>query len=117
MKKPCLLIISSLLPLLSVNTGAQEVGERSRLHSNPFIQPEWRLGQGESGGTAEPRAAAVDLELRGTLMSPSDPMANIGGVILGIGEEVNGHRLVSVEEWRVIVEKNGVRTTLSLHDE
>ncbi len=50
-------------------------------------------------------------------MAGSDPMANISGVILEVGDEVNGHRLVSVGEWEVILEKDGVRKMLTVDNE
>ena len=76
---------------------------------------------GWSPGPAPSKVAIVahtaDLVLTGTLMAGSDPMANIGGVILEIGGEVNGYRLVSIAEREVIVEKDGVRKTLTIDNE
>ena len=84
----------------------------SILHSNPFE----RLNTPE-----EIRAPPIPVinvpppwspELRGTLVSPWGPMVNVDGVILEIGEEIDGFRLVEVREYEAVFVRDGARRTL-----
>ena len=116
-RKEWLPIVFSPLWLLSANTLAAEIRQPPVLRTNPFILPGLAATPVEQEGAAGVQTHTADLVLRGTLMAGSDPMANIGGVILEIGGEVNGYRLVSVGERKVIVEKDGVRKTLTIDNE
>lgn len=42
------------------------------------------------------------LELRAIIVSNHNSKANVGGIIVGIGEEVNGFRLLSVKQDRAV---------------
>lgn len=117
MKRAWLSIAFSILSLPSANTFPAGVSEQPLLRTNPFIQPNLMAGPGEQAGAASKESDPADMVLRGTLMAGSDPMANISGVILEVGDEVNGHRLVSVGEWEVILEKDGVRKMLTVDNE
>jgi hypothetical protein len=44
-------------------------------------------------------------------------MADVNGVILTVGEEVEGFRLVEVDERRAVLEREGTRVVVSLGDE
>ena len=116
-RKEWLPIVFSPLWLLSANTLAAEISQPPVLRTNPFLQPSLKATPVEQEGAGGLQTHTADLVLRGTLMAGSDPMANIGGVILEIGGEVNGYRLVSVGERKVIVEKDGVRKTLTIDNE
>jgi hypothetical protein len=117
MKRACLLIVFSILSLPSANTFPAGVSEQPLLRTNPFNQPNLMAGPGEQAVAAGKESDPADMVLKGTLVAGSDPMANISGVILEIGDEVNGHRLVSVGEWDVILEKDGVRKMLTVYNE
>lgn len=116
-KKEWLPIVFSSLSLLSANTLQGDVRQPPVLRTNPFILPGLAATPVEQERSAGVQAHTADLVLTGTLMAGSDPMANIGGVILEIGGEVNGYRLVSIAEREVIVEKDGVRKTLTIDNE
>jgi hypothetical protein len=116
-KNEWLPIVFSALWLLSANTLQADVRQPPVLRINPFLQPGLTATPVEQERSAGVQTHTADLVLRGTLMAGSDPMANIGGVILEIGGEVNGYRLVSVGERKVIVEKDGVRKTLTIDNE
>jgi hypothetical protein len=80
------------------------------LQSNPFSQPlvEEKIPE-------KPQDAADLFELRGIMVAGSSSQANIGGVILSIGEEVEGHELVSVDQQHVVLVKNGVKKVLVMN--
>ena len=95
----------------------QAAGQAGILHRNPFAHALPEISQ-PAAGTANPSTAAgTSLELRGTMMAGSDSLANIGGLILGIGQEVEGYRIVSIHERWVVIEKNGEQRTLSVDRE
>lgn len=52
--------------------------------------------------------------LRATLVAGERSMANLGGVLLGLGEETHGYRLVEVNEWRAVFLKDGERIVLDV---
>ncbi len=96
---------------------ASAVEEPRRIQVNPFTRPDLSTGSAEKGVPEIKETNPAGLVLKGTLVAGSDPMANIGGVILEIGEEVEGYRLVSIGEREVVLEKGGFRKTLMMDDE
>ncbi len=66
-------------------------------------------------------AASVNIEwqpeLTAVLLSDEGGFANLGGVILGIGEQTNGYRLVDVREFSAVFERGGQRLTLTMKRE
>jgi len=109
-------IVILSLSLLGASASAAVPGERQELRINPFMKPDLTSEPDVSGADSIEERDPADLELRGTLMAGSDPMANIGGVILEVGEEVDGYRLVSIDEREVVLEKGSVRKTLTMDD-
>jgi len=110
------LYLCLMLLLLTTATFAAEGKKSSLLSTNPFSQPELPDAAHEGEG-ARGQENSSDLVLRGTLVSGSDPLANINGVVLEVGAKLNGYRLVSVSEREVTLEKNGVRKTLRMDDD
>ncbi len=116
MSKKWSLDLCLMLLLLTTSTFSAEGRKSSLLSTNPFSQPELSDAAHEDEG-AKGQANSADLVLRGTLVSGSDPLANISGVILEVGGKFNGYRLVSVGEREVTLEKDGVRKTLRMEDD
>jgi hypothetical protein len=79
------------------------------LKSNPFDQP----APVEKVPVETPAAVNV-LELRGIMIAGSRSQANIGGVIISIGEEIDGYKLLSVKPQHVVLVKNGVQKILAV---
>jgi len=72
-----------------------------------------------SGGTgaAAPAAAQVPVlkaELRAVMVGGARPLVNLGGTILGIGDSVDGFRLVEVRERSAVFVRDGNRVELPL---
>jgi hypothetical protein len=95
----------------------QAAGTAGILHRNPFAHPLPESSQPVPGVTAAPPEAKAPLELRGTMLAGVDSLVNIGGLILGIGQEVDGYRIVSIHERQVVIEKHGEQRTLSVDNE
>lgn len=114
-KKSSLELCLTLL-LLTTSAFSAEARKPPLLNTNPFSQPEL-LGAAREDDDEKRQASSADLVLRGTLVSGSNPLANISGVILEIGGKFNEYRLVSVGEREVTLEKDGVRKTLRLDDD
>ena len=69
----------------------------------------------QSNKVADKRPAA-DMQLRATIVAGSRSQANIGGVIVGLGEGVNGYRLTEVHARRVVLEQNGTRKEIMIDE-
>lgn len=55
-------------------------------------------------------------ELRATSVSAARSMINVDGVILVVGEELDGFRLVEVREGLAVFERDGTRRTLAMDE-
>jgi hypothetical protein len=86
----------------------------SGLRHNPFTRPA-TIREPRSGAVSVPSVeAAPKLELRGTLLSHQAPLAIVGEAVIGIGEEVSGYRLVSVQEGKALLTRGDTRLVLSV---
>jgi len=93
---------------------ASDVAELSH---NPFSHPELLSPPSGRGLSVDEARRGEGLELRATLVAPEHAMADVNGVILTVGEEVDGFRLVEVGERRAVLEREGTRVVVSLGDE
>lgn len=70
-------------------------------------------------GTRTPAPAAAQVpvlkaELRAVMVGGARPLVNLGGTILGIGDSVDGFRLVEVRERSAVFVRDGNRVELPL---
>jgi hypothetical protein len=85
----------------------------SKLRNDPFDQhrtnrPDLR---------PQPTAATPQAwrpELRAVLLAGDRSMADVGGIIVKLGGEVDGFRLLEVRDRKAVFVKNGARLTLSI---
>ncbi|MGB0468296.1 MAG: hypothetical protein ACPGF7_12315 [Pontibacterium sp.] len=102
MNQPLRQLLPVLLVLFSVHLAAET------LLRNPFarpatISPVPALKQDQPKPATAPLPVqafeqTADLNLRGIMVAGDASVINLGGVMLSIGDEVNGLRLVSVSE-------------------
>ncbi|MDH3527310.1 MAG: hypothetical protein OEN52_09265 [Gammaproteobacteria bacterium] len=85
------------------------------LQTNPFERPAVQEKQANEVLNSR-QAAAATLQLRATMVAGANSLANIGGMIVGIGQEIDGYQLINVQERRVVLSKNGTTKTLSVDD-
>lgn len=92
-----------VVSLLLAGAALAEGETQPNLRFDPFVKPE--LGA-RAAGSAYPAAREKQwsLVLTATLVAGERSLANLGGVVLGIGEEINGYRLVEVRAWEAVFE-------------
>jgi len=103
-----IIVFCILLP----TAAADDIG-REPLKNNPFIRPsgvDVAAGQGSGSGTH-------GIDLRATLASMQNGLANVGGTIVTVGEEIGGYRLDWVGEGEAIFSKNDVRVRVKVNGE
>lgn len=108
------------LVLLPVHAAEQEVVPLQR---NPFVAPKAleppvaavaprRYAEPEPEPEPEPQFG-----LRAVLSAGSDSLANIDGSILGVGQTIDGYRLVAIREHQVVLKRRGKRIVLDLFED
>lgn len=97
----------------SIPAWTADMVDARRLHRDPFEQP----GMGRTDARPEPAtssAAPWRPELRAVLVAGERSMANVGGIIVKIGGQVDGFRLLEVKDRTAVFVGNGVALTLSM---
>jgi len=85
------------------------------LTKNPFSRPDYMVVL-QDAPAAIFAPEPVELRLIATLVSNGSPLANIDGEVLTTGDTYEGYRVLAIREGRVVLMKDGERTTLDLHD-
>jgi hypothetical protein len=87
-----------------------------RVYIDPFVQPDFVKAavKGRRKPSADTSEEQVLLKLKGILLSVNQPLANIDGQILSIGEQIGGYMLIGINETAVELEKHGQRGILQL---
>ena len=94
-------------------TGAHENPAPS-LHIDPFERPELLTRpppervQAVVETAPAPPPGPWKPELRAVMLAGHASVANVAGQLVGMGEEVDGHRLLEVTERRAVFEKDGI---------
>lgn len=101
-------LLVTLLPAMVAS------GEGVVLKTNPFERPLVTSSKDDVPDEVVVEAPQVTLELRGTMAAGENSLANIGGEILAIGQEISGYRLVAVHQRHVVLEKNETQRTLQI---
>ena len=102
----------ALLPLaLPVRAG------EPALHIDPFARPVLERPAPPPAPAAKPAApppAPWAPTLRATVVAGRHSLVDVDGVVVGIGQEIAGYRLVQVGERRAVFEKHGTRRVLEI---
>lgn len=106
-----MLLALLVLPLPAASAG--DTPPAPLLRHDPFRRPAPPTAP-QTGDTAAPVVAAWQPTLRGVLLAGAGSVANVDGQMVGIGERIEGHRLVSVSERQAIFEKDGRRIVLDM---
>lgn len=77
-----------------------------RLRFDPFARPEPGAAGGGYRDGARPAVAWAPV-LTATLVAGPESLANLGGVVLALGQETGGYRLVEVREFEAVFEHAG----------
>ena len=76
------------------------------LKTNPFIRP-LDLDKRETPDDNNDGQVVAEMELRATMVAGQRSQANIGGKVIGLGEEVNGYQLIEVHPLHVVLDRDG----------
>ena len=100
----CVLVIVGLLPL----TARAEESTLLALQNNPFTRPEVLKAKPRPPPPREVVAPQeIRLELTATMVSSIMPMAIVNGELLGIGDSIEGFKLIAVLEGKAIFARGG----------
>ena len=107
----CMALVVGLLVANAVTADMKTV----TLRINPFLQPV-NLSEGQNDGNNTDDSVIAEMELRATMVAGQQSQANIGGVIVGLGDVVNGYRLDEVHTRHVVLDRDGTRKELRIND-
>lgn len=108
------LLLAGLLTSMAGN--ATDV-ETLALQINPFLRPVLEAVTTEGVKSTEQASSADSMQLRGTMLAGNNSVANIDGVIIGIGQYIHGYTLIAVQQRHVLLERNGTQMKLSIDDQ
>ena len=102
---------------ISIAATASSADTIATLVHNPFNKPEFLATPPKVERKKQPLTADVLPRLRAVLISDTLPLVIVDDEVLGLGDDINGYRLLSVDEGRAVFEKLGNKYTLLLNDE
>ncbi len=105
---------TSALALVAVALAAAAADEIPMLRFDPFAPPVLAGLPGRSEGPASLAGPAWTPVLTGVVVAGARSVANLNGVVVGIGEEAHGYRLLRVREGEAVFEREGREIVLSL---
>ena len=85
------------------------------LNTNPFMIPAGYQEQFYTPSQVK-QEQSVPFVLRGTMVSGKRSLANINSVILSLGDEIDGYKLVAIQQREVVLLKNNNRRILSIDE-
>ena len=104
----------AILVCLCLSPASHSAGHE--LKTNPFA----RSVEVEEQVPASPAVVeelSVPFVLRGTMVAGQQSLANISGVVVSLGEEINGYKLVDVQQREVVLQRNDDRRVLTVDQE
>jgi hypothetical protein len=96
------------------------LGQGRALQHDPFVRPAVGLMPGSAASAATPGGVKAapegkpKLNLQAVLVAGSQSIANVDGVMVRVGESINGYRLLEVQHRSAVFEKNGAKFTLGI---
>lgn len=108
--RPSLLLVIAALSLPSIPAAVAETGLLT-LRNNPFSRPEVLKPKPPPPPApvvaVTPPPEEVELELTATMVSETNPMVMVDGELLGLGDRIEGLKLIAVFEGRAVFARNG----------
>lgn len=87
------------------------------LRHDPFVRPDLAAAPASGAQASEIAARAWKPQLRAVVVAGKGSMVNVDGTIVLLGGEVDGFRLVGVEERKAVFTKDGARIEVSIGGE
>ncbi len=107
--------LALLLVCLGASPATEPVGSGERGPSprfDPFDKP--ALPGDVTARSSSAPSASWSPWLKATLVAGERSLANLGGVVLKLGEDTHGYRLLEVREWMAVFSKDGERVVLAV---
>ncbi len=108
------LIAANAVALL-ITSLAQATEPQTALKRNPFERPDAEVLITSAAGLNEIPSAGREPDLRAVLVAGSKSVVDFGGVIMQIGESINGYRLLSVEEDKAVFRRDDTEVAFWLY--
>lgn len=109
------LLLAGVLPAaLTLPAWAGEEPGLYKLRRDPFNFAAVKPPEKPAEEAKSPEEPPVSFTLRATLVGRERSLANLDGQILAEGGELNGYRLVKIDEDEVVLEKEGKQLTVFL---
>ena len=113
-----------LVAILLVLASSMEVQAAERdmlvLQKNPFSRPEVLKPKPPPPPAPVVKPVLppeeVELNLTATMVSKNAPMAVVDGELLGIGDRIEGMKLIAVMEGRAVFTRNGKKYSFEIND-
>jgi len=86
------------------------------LKTNPFAKSAEVQAQ-MPASSAVSEGLSIPFVLRGTMVAGQQSLANISGVVVSLGEEINGYKLVDVQQREVVLQRHDDRRVLTVDQE
>ena len=90
--------------------------EMLTLRNNPFSRPEIVRAPPPPPPVVDPlaRGEQIELKLTATMVSDSTPMAVVEGELIGIGDRIQGLKLIAVMEGKAVFRGKGRKFTFEI---
>lgn len=112
--KQIIVLCISILLFITVSYAADK---SMNLKKNPFQRPDLFSTGINQAPVVTPDGPGAELDIRAAMSAGENSLVNIAGNIVRIGEEIQGYRLLSVEEGKVIFSKNNSLVTVIIKRE
>ena len=114
-----LLTLILFIGLMAATLRAEDVSH-ARLENNPFNRPEVLKPKPPPPPAPVvqplPSPEEVELDLTATMVSKTSPMVVVDGELLGIGERIQGLKLIAVMEGKAVFSRGGRKFTFEIND-
>jgi hypothetical protein len=116
-------VVAPSPPPVAAAAPAQNVRLRAGLRNSPSAQTVLAPSSSEHSVPAAPSRpptavitapATPELHLDGIVASATNPVAVVNGRLLGLGETIEGYKVIRIENNEVELEKDGAKTVLRL---
>lgn len=84
------------------------------LKKNPFKRPDFLNSGSNETAIITNDGPGSELDVRAVMSAGKDSLVNIDGIIIRIGEEIHGYRLLKVEENKITLSKKGAIVTINV---
>lgn len=101
------------LTIFILSIAAMSAVAANELRHNPFRVPVDVSGDSRSGGGSSP--AGTRPTLIGILLGNDEPLVNLDGKVIGVGEEAGGYLLVEVGQEHAVFRRGDETITMSLY--